>query len=162
MDELSSIETKVPVEFTKSKHGKIQDHKCLICNCMQCAGSMSSHLLQQHGESKIYGETYVALDQFGDVIPKNSKKAKRATKTPAAKCLLCDWQGSMKGISYHLKSHHNQGQKQGENYEILGQENITSVKPAKKKASSDPTFMELRIPVTLVIPLVCGNVRIEQ
>jgi hypothetical protein len=159
---------KEKIKFSISKNGKVQDTKCLICNSMQCGGSMASHLKNQHGEPKIYGKTYVVLDEYGQVIPKNTRrKSTKSNKNnygiEQVRCLLCDFETSAKSIGYHLTKHHNCGQIQGENYEIISG-GIKKQKKSQnvKKPLQNHNFMELRIPVTLVIPLVCGNVKIEQ
>jgi hypothetical protein len=126
---------------------------------MQCQGSIASHLRLKHAKPKIYGETYVVLDKFGEIIPKYAKRHKGSANE--VRCLLCGKETTAKSICYHLKKHHNCGQIQGENYEIIS-ESKPKAKEVKKSAALNQNFMEVRIPVTLVIPLVCGSVKIEQ
>lgn len=166
--ELDKLPIKELFKFPLSRHGKKQDCKCLICDTFHCAGSIASHLRDTHGKGKIYGQTYITLDMFGEPLNKKTKKWNRTkrsenSKLRTAQCLLCDYQGSEKAIGYHLRSKHNTGQERDVNFKFIGvPENTTTFsKKSETKMKITPTNTVLKIPIILSIPIVFGSITIE-
>ncbi len=149
-------------EYPKSSSGLDCTTKCLICDTYFPKGSIANHLKNKHNINKKYGETYVNIDNNGNVIAKNTRIEKPVKQENRdAKCLLCNKTTSLKAIGYHLKVHHNEKQQKGINYEILNGKPAKKNAPKKQSGTLLPQNMELRIPVTLVFNATFGNIKIE-
>lgn len=155
-----------PIKFTKSNRGNIQDCKCLLCDppTFHCKGSMSSHLREKHRANRIKGKTYICMSEK---IIKTRKSYGSLSGGRNVKCLIagCEWKGSEKGIHFHLKTKHQQGQKQGINYDFTGESLPAKEGTTKRKYENHvqiPTGGYISIPIVLRIPVIFGKVEIQN
>lgn len=151
-----------------SSKGNRHDCKCLLCspNTYHCKGSLTHHLNDVHNTGRKLGETYVNIDENGEETGK--KRGYGTLPSRETKCLLCDWVGTEKGITYHLKHLHQQGQKKGVNFEFTGNTVQLNSEAPQKRYSSDkkpqvitPQGGYVDVAVILRIPIVLGQVKIQ-
>jgi hypothetical protein len=176
-EEVTSVEIQQEQPFKPhySPYGKVQDHKCLLCepNTFHCGGSIASHLNSKHQTGREQGINYVLIDDKGNVIENKPRKVYGSGTKPLysyndpVKCLLdnCQWTGTQQNVFHHLKHTHNQGCKKGINYIVTGKSEIP-VKERKQPQvqldiKSSMSINELQMPLTITIPIIIGKIRIE-